>query len=102
MLLFFVNFFFFFFNDTATTEIYILSLHDALPISHAPSPRRSRRTPADKGNGWGQGRSPARRVRGCRRSQIVTRRAGRDSPRRVGPPLVTSGVSASRERRSQR
>src|SRR5690348_17655759 len=24
----------FFFNDTATTEIYTLSLHDALPISH--------------------------------------------------------------------
>src|SRR6267142_6908571 len=30
-LLFFL--FFFFFNDTATTEIYTLSLHDALPIS---------------------------------------------------------------------
>src|SRR5256885_6192551 len=28
-----VLFFFFFFNDTATTEIYTLSLHDALPIS---------------------------------------------------------------------
>src|SRR2546427_9595415 len=27
-----VNLFFFFFNDTATTEIYTLSLHDALPI----------------------------------------------------------------------
>src|SRR5438046_6818589 len=27
--------FFFFFNDTATTEIYTLSLHDALPISVA-------------------------------------------------------------------
>src|SRR5262245_66290147 len=27
------DFFFFFFNDTATTEIYTLSLHDALPIS---------------------------------------------------------------------
>src|SRR5216683_7292006 len=27
-------FFFFFFHDTATTEIYTLSLHDALPISH--------------------------------------------------------------------
>src|SRR5260370_25581324 len=32
-------FFFFFFNDTATTEIYTLSLHDALPIS---SPRATR------------------------------------------------------------
>src|SRR2546426_10892558 len=29
-------FFFFFFNDTATTEIYTLSLHDALPISGGP------------------------------------------------------------------
>src|SRR5215475_15767294 len=28
----YVRFFFFFFNDTATTEIYTLSLHDALPI----------------------------------------------------------------------
>src|SRR5215475_15817498 len=28
----FLFFFFFFFNDTATTEIYTLSLHDALPI----------------------------------------------------------------------
>src|SRR6266481_7338329 len=48
-------FFFFFFNDTATTEIYTLSLHDALPIfpsrtgcststtapAWSPSPRQS-------------------------------------------------------------
>src|SRR5437016_14681668 len=32
LFLFFFFFFFFFFNDTATTEIYTLSLHDALPI----------------------------------------------------------------------
>src|ERR1039457_4926225 len=32
LILFFLFFFFFFFNDTATTEIYTLSLHDALPI----------------------------------------------------------------------
>src|SRR5450830_1795427 len=31
---------FFFFNDTATTEIYTLSLHDALPISRKSSPLR--------------------------------------------------------------
>src|SRR6266550_5545366 len=38
--------FFFFFNDTATTEIYTLSLHDALPISSGPTwtpPWRTRR-----------------------------------------------------------
>src|SRR3989442_10720881 len=41
-----INLIFFFFNDTATTEIYTLSLHDALPISsnwrtslHSPSLR---------------------------------------------------------------
>src|SRR3712207_8386127 len=43
---------FFFFNDTATTEIYTLSLHDALPIccrrGRRPPPARSRcrRAPA--------------------------------------------------------
>src|SRR5256885_16585473 len=50
------SFIFFFFNDTATTEIYTLSLHDALPISmaapdarqpHAP-PRVSGRSPSHK------------------------------------------------------
>src|SRR3989449_6729680 len=30
----YLHLFFFFFNDTATTEIYTLSLHDALPICH--------------------------------------------------------------------
>src|SRR5882762_11331877 len=35
-------FFFFFFNDTATTETYTLSLHDALPISPIPRRRRDR------------------------------------------------------------
>src|SRR2546430_11301921 len=48
--------FFFFFNDTATTEIYPLSLHDALPISRArrlphgdvePEPRGRQPGPAD-------------------------------------------------------
>src|SRR5574340_873549 len=38
-------FFFFFFNDTATTEIYTLSLHDALPIFPTLiSPRRAEET----------------------------------------------------------
>src|SRR5258705_11343848 len=34
---------FFFFNDTATTEIYTLSLHDALPISARGAPGRADR-----------------------------------------------------------
>src|SRR2546430_11421752 len=39
------NCYFFFFNDTATTEIYTLSLHDALPISlrRAAEPRSDHR-----------------------------------------------------------
>src|SRR5256885_9454681 len=42
-------FVFFFFNDTATTEIYTLSLHDALPISlHARAPRGRRSEEADR------------------------------------------------------
>src|ERR1035437_10520369 len=40
----------FFFNDTATTEIYTLSLHDALPISqHGSRPRNQ------EANGWPSG-----------------------------------------------
>src|SRR2546427_13298485 len=39
-----LSFFFFFFNDTATTEIYTLSLHDALPISLSGEARDLQRT----------------------------------------------------------
>src|SRR5215211_8853378 len=38
-------FFFFFFNDTATTEIYTLSLHDALPICRLSAAGRAGRCP---------------------------------------------------------
>src|SRR2546430_8243600 len=58
-------FFFFFFNDTATTEIYTLSLHDALPICrpgdhHQPVFPQSQHRPvqgARSGHPSGQGRS---------------------------------------------
>src|ERR1039458_10832265 len=40
----FIFFFFFFFNDTATTEIYTLSLHDALPIYEGGPGDKERRT----------------------------------------------------------
>src|SRR2546422_7156299 len=59
--------FFFFFNDTATTEIYTLSLHDALPIS-----REERRT---QGRDYGSGRGHAHRHR-CGR--LVGRSRGPD------------------------
>src|SRR5256885_13234939 len=69
----------FFFNDTATTEIYTLSLHDALPIFHdflagmALEPVREK----------GRGRSRARQ----RRHQLSDRRpAVRGQPSDLRPP----------------
>src|SRR2546430_17588232 len=41
--------FFFFFNDTATTEIYTLSLHDALPICAGVTRQSERPEPSGKG-----------------------------------------------------
>src|SRR3712207_9016676 len=66
-----------FFNDTATTEIYTLSLHDALPISSGPTDQpRSRRSRGCQSRRrfafsllnlpWG------RSVRMCRRSEEHT------------------------------
>src|SRR3712207_7613141 len=58
---------FFFFNDTATTEIYTLSLHDALPICrrddrcHPPHARRSHRPQCDGRDA--DGAAQARRAR---------------------------------------
>src|SRR5256885_6236436 len=57
--------FFFFFNDTATTEIYTLSLHDALPIcgGHAPGGRRTRSARGPAGVGRGEGHRDQRFTR---------------------------------------
>src|SRR2546425_8728890 len=52
--------FFFFFNDTATTEIYTLSLHDALPISRR---RLVRRRQGSRGHNRHVGRETCRRKR---------------------------------------
>src|SRR5579862_9978602 len=52
MLLLSFSLFFFFFNDTATTEIYTLSLHDALPISPACSPPPSPGSGSASGAAW--------------------------------------------------
>src|SRR3990170_7326458 len=49
--------FFFFFNDTATTEIYTLSLHDALPISDRRPSGRGDRPPAGSGRPVSTGRA---------------------------------------------
>src|SRR2546426_9292480 len=62
---------FFFFNDTATTEIYTLSLHDALPISRRA--RAARRTAACEATSrWSrQPRGWSARPRGCRDHRLV-------------------------------
>src|SRR3712207_8023812 len=60
---------FFFFNDTATTEIYTLSLRDALPIS-PPSPRSQRA-------------GPGRAGRSCRRAGPHRRSAVSGTTRRT-------------------
>src|SRR2546430_6310910 len=61
--------FFFFFNDTATTEIYTLSLHDALPISASlrPAGRWLTLEPSE-GRSWCRVRSACRRTRGSRQA----------------------------------
>src|SRR5687768_18090881 len=52
----------FFFNDTATTEIYTLSLHDALPISRGDPPARDVTLRRGTRTAWqGAGHDPSRR-----------------------------------------
>src|SRR5256885_11914291 len=67
---------FFFFNDTATTEIYTLSLHDALPISRLPpamGPAASHSPP----HRVSHGRRPAR---GCRHARSEEHTSKLQSP----------------------
>src|SRR2546426_6407033 len=58
------RFFFFFFNDTATTEIYTLSLHDALPISGLTKRCSPPRTAASASGPTGPGRKRPSNRRG--------------------------------------
>src|SRR6266571_5420652 len=74
--------FFFFFNDTATTEIYTLSLHDALPISR--SLQGVRRRPRRRAR---RARSGVLHEPGARAALPEGREAacaGRDDPRALG------------------
>src|SRR2546422_4208346 len=65
---------FFFFNDTATTEIYTLSLHDALPISGGG-------WRAQEAGGRDQGRGAAHHGRRDRRVLPDCHRGGQLEPR---------------------
>src|SRR2546429_9806645 len=75
-----IYFFFFFFNDTATTEIYPLSLHDALPIYHRDRHagrrrhhRRGRREDRRRGGRHSAGRPPGAGREGRGRDRKSTR-----------------------------
>src|SRR2546427_6927865 len=64
---------FFFFNDTATTEIYTLSLHDALPISRQSHHHRHCRSAARRVGAPGvRDSGPAARSRRVERSEEHT------------------------------
>src|SRR3712207_7428407 len=81
--------YFFFFNDTATTEIYTLSLHDALPICQgAPAGRLvlgrlcdHRDDPANRGRDLVRGGGPKCRRAGARRRLRQRQRQDRKSTR---------------------
>src|SRR3712207_6956913 len=72
------SFCFFFFNDTATTEIYTLSLHDALPIWPAGRAARGARPRRDRG---GRGPTGGRPQPLRRRDGRLISRGPRPSPR---------------------
>src|SRR2546422_5176245 len=65
--------YYFFFNDTATTEIYTLSLHDALPIS-LPECRRARQTRQNQANGLTVGK-PERMFRATLPDKLLSLRS---------------------------
>src|ERR1019366_6394273 len=96
---------FFFLNDTATTEIYPLPLHDALPISAPRGPRRKRSAPIP----WRRSIRPwsTQRVRRIRtateaswailplRVEVVALCLGRRCSERLRVAIVLCGVVSS-------
>src|SRR2546430_127912 len=88
--------FFFFFNDTATTEIYTLSLHDALPISAGCGCATAHRRSAVAG-GEPSPRAPTR-VRGS----ATSRRGGQPAPRRVSRPGVRPSAASPQQLHRER
>src|SRR3989442_150854 len=90
---------FFFFNDTATTEIYTLSLHDALPIALPRARPRPRRgvplvgvAPGDASGAPGTRPQPARRVGGGDRGRRGVGSRGLGACAGAGPACGTSGT----------
>src|SRR5260370_19752512 len=89
---------FFFFNDTATTEIYTLSLHDALPIwivhVHARDARPLALVAGQRGNAAGRiERAAKRHVHALRTSVALAGDGGEDD---AGIDLFQRGVAQAR------
>src|SRR5256885_15724585 len=80
-------FYFFFFNDTATTEIYTLSLHDALPIYHDQGQHREQRDRSHDERALLQLQQHVQQAVECgdaRRKRQAAAQAARSEERRVG------------------
>src|SRR3712207_9243219 len=84
---------FFFFNDTATTEIYTLSLHDALPISSHSATTSSATCNRTSGTEEGRRTWVCARTKADGTGRTVTPRSpprpgtAEGRPRRAGPAL---------------
>src|SRR2546422_4512357 len=104
------SFRFFFFNDTATTEIYTLSLHDALPISVRADPDRVRAggqvTAVDEPRAVDPAEDPGARFIDSNRSEehtselqsrlhLVCRLLLEKKKKQSGPCTTNYGVAAS-------
>src|SRR2546429_9984694 len=88
-----IYFIYFFFNDTATTEIYTLSLHDALPICEGAArhgrhgrgvPRVRPRATGARGDQDAPARGARRRRRGARALQAGDPPGAQDRPPQRG------------------
>src|SRR5258707_3228076 len=82
-----IDFFvFFFFNDTATTEIYTLSLHDALPISVAVASSMEQNKNTGRGRcqgfgAWDGPGAPSAKVASDHAASVIHRQRDRKSTR---------------------
>src|SRR5215467_2808655 len=89
-------FFFFFFNDTATTEIYTLSLHDALPISGEVHPPDEGVRPEQPEHRRGELLGPAGQPRLPLRHQRPPPVGGRDGHHGQGDQRALVRLATSR------
>src|SRR5256885_9990548 len=95
--------YFFFFNDTATTEIYTLSLHDALPISVPGKGARTSHAQLDRGRGHQHRRRRQRRSEEHTSElqspcNLVCRLLLEKKKHEVAPRVALAGATPSRER----